>query len=109
MKTLGVDATTLEANAALRSVRRDTGESYDSYLTELARKSEIEEPSRADIAVGQEAAKERVEQGVGESNEPDAEIMKMKSGGTIWRTKELCGHERGRCGNCRDASRRREG
>ena len=31
-KTLGVDATTLEANAALRSiVRRDTGESYESY------------------------------------------------------------------------------
>ena len=39
-KTLGVDATTLEANAALRSiVRRDTGESYESYLKELARKS----------------------------------------------------------------------
>ena len=50
-KTLGVDATTLEANAALRSiVRRDTGESYESYLKELARKSGIEEPSRADIA-----------------------------------------------------------
>ena len=36
-KTLGIDATTLEANAALRSiVRRDTGESYQEFLTRLA-------------------------------------------------------------------------
>ena len=36
-ETLGVDATTLEANAALRSiVRRDTGESYKEFLTRLA-------------------------------------------------------------------------
>ena len=32
--TIGVDATTLDANAALRSiVRRDTGEQYDEFLT----------------------------------------------------------------------------
>jgi len=50
-KTIGVDATTLEANAALRSiVRRDTGESYESYLEELARESGIETPTRADMA-----------------------------------------------------------
>jgi hypothetical protein len=31
-KTIGIDATTLEANAALRSiVRCDTGESYESF------------------------------------------------------------------------------
>jgi transposase len=36
-KTLGIDATTLEANAALRSiVRRDTGERYQEFLTTLA-------------------------------------------------------------------------
>ena len=35
-KTLGIDATTLEANAALRSiVRRDSGESYPEFLTKL--------------------------------------------------------------------------
>ena len=35
--TVGIDATTLEANAALRSiVRRDTGESYQDFLTKLA-------------------------------------------------------------------------
>ena len=40
-RTLGIDATTLEANAALRSiVRRDTGEEYDAWLTRrLARQS----------------------------------------------------------------------
>src|SRR5438132_5857529 len=36
-KTIGVDSTTLEANAAMKSiVRRDTGESYDEYLKGLA-------------------------------------------------------------------------
>ena len=45
-KTLGVDATTLDANAAMRSiVRRDSGESYDEFLTELARASGIETPT----------------------------------------------------------------
>jgi transposase len=48
-KTVGVDATTLEANAALRSiVRRDTGESYQDFLTKLAQASGIETPTRAD-------------------------------------------------------------
>ena len=38
-KTIGVDATTLEANAAMRSiVRRDTGDNYQEFLTELAPK-----------------------------------------------------------------------
>ena len=37
-KTLGIDATTLEANAALRSiVRKDTGDSYQEFLTQLAK------------------------------------------------------------------------
>ena len=46
-KTVGVDATTLEANAALRSiVRRDTGEGYDAFLRGLAAKSEIPTPTR---------------------------------------------------------------
>ena len=41
-KTVGVDTTTLEANAALRSiVRRDSGESYDEYLNGLAQASGI--------------------------------------------------------------------
>jgi hypothetical protein len=39
-KTVGIDATTLEAKAALRSiVRRDSGESYQDFLTKLAQAS----------------------------------------------------------------------
>jgi len=50
-KTIGIDATTLEANAALRSiVRRDTGESYEEFLTTLAKASGIGTPTRADLA-----------------------------------------------------------
>jgi transposase len=50
-KTVGIDATTLEANAALRRiVRRDTGESYRDFLTKLAQASGIETPTRADLA-----------------------------------------------------------
>jgi transposase len=50
-KTVGIDATTLEANAALRSiVRRDNGQGYQDYLTELARQSGIETPTREDLA-----------------------------------------------------------
>ena len=45
-KTVAVDATTLEANAAMRSiVRRDTGESYQEFLTGLAQASGITTPT----------------------------------------------------------------
>ena len=48
-QTIGIDATTLEANAALRSiVRRDSGETYQEFLTRLAQASGIETPTRAD-------------------------------------------------------------
>jgi hypothetical protein len=50
-KTIRIDATTLEANAALRSiVRRDSGETYQEFLTRLAQASGIETPTRADLA-----------------------------------------------------------
>lgn len=83
-KTLGVDATTLEANAALRSiVRRDTGEEYASFLEGLAKESGIESPTRSDIA---KLDRERPKKGSNKEwvnpHDPEAEIMKMKSGGT---------------------------
>lgn len=41
-KTLGVDSTTLEANAAMKSiVRKDTGEDWPQYLTTLMRKAGV--------------------------------------------------------------------
>ena len=50
-KTVGIDATTLEANAAMRSiVRRDTGARYQEFLTGLAHASGIETPTREDLA-----------------------------------------------------------
>src|SRR5713101_4470371 len=50
-KRIGIDATTLEANAALRSiVRRDNGESYEEFLKGLAKGSGIQTPTREDLA-----------------------------------------------------------
>jgi hypothetical protein len=41
-KTVGVDSTTLEANAAMRSiVRRDTGEDWKEYVTRLMREEGV--------------------------------------------------------------------
>ena len=51
-KTVGIDVTTLEANAAMRSiVRRDTGESYEEFLKGLAKESGIATPTREDWGV----------------------------------------------------------
>ncbi len=50
-RTVAIDATTLEANAAMRSiVRRDTGETYQEFLTRLARESGIKTPTREALA-----------------------------------------------------------
>ncbi len=50
-KTVGIDGTTLEANAAMRSiVRRDNGASYDEFLKGLAQESGIATPTREDLA-----------------------------------------------------------
>jgi transposase len=83
-KTVGVDATTLEANAALRSVvRRDTGESYQDVLTKLAQASGIETPTRADLA---RLDRKRKKKGSNDDwthpHDPDARITKMKDGRT---------------------------
>lgn len=83
-KTLGIDATTLEANAALRSiVRRDSGESYDEFLDGLVKASGIDTPTRED-----RSKIDRNRKGKGSNqdwtspNDPDARIAKMKDGRT---------------------------
>ena len=83
-KTLGVDATTLEANAALRSiVRRDDGSGYEEWLGELARASGIETPTRQDLA---KLDRKRPKKGSNEDwvhpHDPEARIAKMKDGRT---------------------------
>jgi transposase len=82
--TIGIDATTLEANAALRSiVRRDTGESYEGFLTRLAQASGIATPTREDLA---RLDRERPKKGSNDDwthpHDPDARITKMKDGRT---------------------------
>ena len=83
-KTLGVDATTLEANAALRSlVRRDTGESYNDFLRKLAQASGIATPTREDLAKLDRKRKNKASNDDWENpNDPDAKITKMKDGRT---------------------------
>src|ERR1700734_1544419 len=50
-KRIAIDATTLEANAAMRAIgRRDTGQSYEEFLVGLAKASGIETPTREDLA-----------------------------------------------------------
>ena len=83
-KTIGIDATTLEANAALRSiVRRDTGESYEEFLTRLAKASGIETPTREDLAAIDRDRKNKGSNDEWEHpHDPDAKITKMKDGRT---------------------------
>lgn len=82
--TIGVDATTLEANAALRSiVRRDTGEAYQAFLVQLAQASGIETPTRADLArLDRRRPKKGRNAEWRHPHDPDARITKMKDGRT---------------------------
>jgi transposase len=83
-KTIGIDATTLEANAVLRSiVRRGTGESYQDVLTKLAQVSGIETPTRADLArIDRKRKKKGSNDDWTHPHDPDAKITKMKGGRT---------------------------
>ena len=82
-KTIGIDATTLEANAAMKSIiRRDTGESYMEYLRRLAKEAGIEASDedlrRADRKRKKKACNEEWKN----PHDPDAEVTKMKDGAT---------------------------
>ena len=83
-KTIGIDATTLEANAALRSiVRRDSGERYEEFLTTLAKASGIGTPTRADLArIDRKRKKKGSNDDWTHPHDPDAKIAKMKDGRT---------------------------
>lgn len=82
---IGVDASTMEAHAALRAiVRRDSGEGYREMLRRLAKESGIETPTADDLI-----RLDRKRRGKKLSNEdwesptdPDARIAKMKDGRT---------------------------
>jgi len=84
-KRIGVDASTMEANAALRTiVRRDDGRTYREMLTQMAKESGIETPSAEDLV-----RIDRARKGKKLSNEewtsktdPEAKIARMKDGRT---------------------------
>lgn len=83
-KRIAIDATTLEANAAMRAiVRRDTGESYEEFLRGLAKASGMETPTREDLARLDRKRKKRMSNQEWKSPaDGDARIAKMKDGRT---------------------------
>ena len=83
-RTVGIDATTLEANAALRSiVRRETGEDYTTFLTRLAEASGIATPTRAELARFDRSRNKKTSNAEWtHPHDPDARVTKMKDGRT---------------------------
>jgi transposase len=88
-KTVGVDSTTLEANAAMKSiVRRDTGEDWKDYVTRLMREEGVigpeEKPSKAEVLRYDRKRKDKTVSNTEWQSEidPDAKIARMKDGTT---------------------------
>ena len=84
-KTIGIDATTLEANAAMRSiVRRDTGKDYETFVRGLAEASGVKTPTREELVRFDRKRKPKKmsnEEWVN-PHDPDAKITKLKDGRT---------------------------
>ena len=83
-KTIGVDSTTLEANAAMKSiVRRDTGESYTGYLKRLAEAEGIDAPDAVALRRMDRKRRKKMSNDVWENpNDAEAEITRLKDGRT---------------------------
>jgi hypothetical protein len=84
-KTVAIDATTLEANAAMKSiVRKDTGEDWKEYLRGLAKAEGIENPTEEDLRRLDRGRKDKkVSNAHWESpTDRDSRIAKMKDGRT---------------------------
>lgn len=83
-KTVGVDSTTLEANAAMKSiVRRDTGESYTGYLKRLADAEGVDAEDAAALRRMDRKREKKTSNEVWHSpSDPDAGITRMKDGTT---------------------------
>src|SRR5881397_789563 len=82
---IGVDASTTEANAALRAiVRRETGEGYHEMLERLAEESGIATPTAEDLVrLDRKRKGERLSNAEWASpTDPDARIAKLKDGRT---------------------------
>lgn len=81
---LGIDASTLEANAAMRSlVRKDDGRTYAAFLDDLAKSSGIETPTRDDRKkLDRKRPRKASNDDWTHPHDPDARITKMKDGTT---------------------------
>ena len=79
-KTVAVDATFLEANAAMKSiVRRDTGENWGKYIKRLAEEEGAENPSDEDARRLDRKRKKSVSnEGWVAKEDPDSRIAKME-------------------------------
>ena len=83
-KTVAVDATTLEANAAMRSlVRRENGQSYEDYLKGLARAAGMVNPTKEQLARWDRKRKKKGSNKEWKNpHDPEARVTKMKDGST---------------------------
>jgi transposase len=84
-KSVAIDATTLEANAAMKSiVRKDTGEDWKEYLVGLAKAEGIENPTEEQLrGLDRKRSDKKVSNEQWESPiDPDSRIAKMKDGRT---------------------------
>ena len=83
-KTIGVDSTTLEANAAMKSiVRRDTGENYTAYLKRLAEAEGVDVTDAAALRrMDRKRAKKTSNEDWISPSDAAAEITKLKDGRT---------------------------
>jgi len=83
-KTIGVDSTTLEANAAMKSiVRRDTGESYIAYLKRLAEAEGVEaKDAAALLRMDRKRKKKTSNEDWKSPSDGESEITKLKDGRT---------------------------
>ena len=104
--TIGIDATPLEANAALRSIgRHDSGETYQEFLNRLAQASGIATPDAGRLGTARsDALEERAQQGLAASARPRCAHHEDEGGAHASRAQ---GRARGRPGDRRD--RRRDG
>src|SRR5450631_4902089 len=79
-----IDATTLAANASMKSlVRRDTGQTYDDYMRQLAQSEGLEQPTKEQLArLDRKRKKKASNDDWTNPHDPSARITKMKDGRT---------------------------
>jgi transposase len=83
-KTVAIDSTTLEANAAMRNIlRKDTGEDYKTYLKRLLAEEGVENATDEEARRFDKTRKKKMSNEEWQSqSDPESKIAKMKDGRT---------------------------